>query len=259
MARWRRILIGTGAVLALGAGGTAAWIWGVVDPWWSSLQAALAPHPQVATVATASDEQLARLQAENTALRTRLLEYQQIRGEGRQDPARVVVARGRVVARSLRSGRRYLELDAGAVDGVARGQAVCAGWTLVGVVAGVQDGRCLVQLITDRESRIPAAILAPGTAQIPPEVLEEGVASGLGRRHELALEYVSRSGKRAPELGMAVVTGGGDGRQPPGMVLGTISGIEPGAADHWTITLAPARDGELAESLLVVSWPGRGE
>jgi len=259
MPRWRRILGVTAAFVALGTSGVGAWATGLADPAWRQMQAALAPRIPVPSADAGMAEQLARLQAENVALRGRLAEYLQVRGEGREDPQRVVVARGRVVARSLRAGRRYLELDVGAVDGVARGQAVCAGWTLVGLVAGIQDGRCLVQLLTDRETRIPAAILAAANDKNPPDRIAEGVCAGIGRRRELALLLVGRDGPTPPAVGMAVVTAGGDGRLPPGMVIGRIATLEPGADDHWAIGVSPARDVELMDSLLVVRWPGRDE
>lgn len=253
MPRWKPILIGTAAFALAGTTGAAAWLSGVIDPAWRNIQAALAPRLAVSTPDEAVHEQLARLQAENVTLRDRLAEYQQIRGEGKRDPQRVVVARGRIVARSLRAGRRYLELDIGAVDGVAKGQAVCSGWTLVGLVAGIQDGRCLVQLLTDRESRIPAAIISSSSPSAPPERIAEGVCAGTGQRRELALMLIDRSNPQPPEPGMAIVTAGGDGRLPPGMVLGTIHSVEPGADDHWSISVIPQKDAELLDDLLVIN------
>jgi cell shape-determining protein MreC len=252
MPRWKPIVFGSAVLIVLGTSGVAAWLHGLVDPLWRPLQAALAPRPALVPADAALAEQLARLQAENVTLRDRLAEYQQIRGEGNQDPQRVVVARGRIVARSQRAGRRYLELDTGAVDGVAKGQAVCSGWTLVGMVAGIQDGRCLVQLLTDRESRIPAVILNGRAGAAPPERLAEGVCAGLGKRRELALLLVDRSNPIAPAIGMPVVTAGGDDRLPPGMVIGSIQAVEPGADDHWSITVAPLRDPDLLDDLLVI-------
>lgn len=257
MGGWRRLVAVSGVAAVLLGSGLAAWSWGRLDPLLIPLQRGLAPRGMVddERLGEVEREQLIRLSAENVLLRTRLEEYQAIRGETGVPAERSVVARGRIVARSLRAGRRYLELAVGAVDGVARGMAVASGWTLVGLVTGVQEGRCLVQLLSDRECRLPAAIIA--TREGGPRLLAEGVLTGTGQRGGLVIEQVEQTGDLVLAPGMAVVTAGSDGRLPAGLVLGTVAEADRADGDRWRIAVQSARDAELAESLLVLRFPPR--
>lgn len=210
-------------------------------------------------------EQVAKLGAENAELRARLDEYAQIQGEGKVPAERVVIARGRIIGRTRRSGRRYLELDIGRVDGVAKGMPVAMGWTLVGQIAGTDDGRCLVQELTDSECRVAATVMdlgagdgAPGggesTKLTVPTRLCEGVLAGTGRRDELQLTFIDAAPELPLRTGLAVVTAGADGRFPAGMVLGSISEANHAGTDAWQVRVTQPRDPELAESLLVLRF-----
>ena len=195
------------------------------------------------------EDQLVHTNAENALLRTRLQDYLAIRGEGGIPPEQAVVVRARIVARTVRQGRRYCELDAGAVDGVLSGMAACLGWSLVGTVVGVQEGRSLVQLISDSESRIPASLL-DGEA-----IIAEGVLSGSGRRALLLLDYIEERDGLQVVAGQRVVTAGSDGRFPPGLVLGTVTAASRSAtADHWHVEVAPLREADSADSLLLLKF-----
>lgn len=250
--RSRRTLIGL-ALLALTIGGIAsglvgkAWLRldGAMRPW----QRGLAPEAEAAAD-MARQEQVLRLGAENAILRTRLADYEAIRGEGRVDLQQALVVRARIIGRTVRAGRRFVELDAGALDGVAKGLPVCQGWSLVGVVVGVEDGRCLVQQVTDNASRIPAAILDGK------ELLAEGVLTGTGRRGRLDLAFVEDRPGLAVVPGAAVVTVGADQRIPSGLVLGRVVTAERStSADHWRIAVEPLRTADAAESLLILGFP----
>ncbi len=201
------------------------------------------------------EEQLIHANAENALLRTRLQDYLGIRGEGGVPPEQAVVVRARIISRTIRQGRRYCELDAGAVDGVLNGMAACLGWSLVGTVVGVQEGRALVQLISDSESRIPASLL-DGEA-----IIAEGVLSGSGRRALLLLDYIEERDGLQVVAGQRVVTAGTDGRFPPGLVLGTVTAASRSAtADHWHVEVAPVREADTADSLVMLKFttlPGR--
>jgi cell shape-determining protein MreC len=236
---------------------------------WLRAQLAAGLQPLAAAVAPAGStgaedvigalhEQIAKLSADNTEMRARLEGYAQIQGEGKVPAERVVVARGRVIGRTRRSGRRYLELDIGRVDGVAKGMPVAMGWSLVGQVAGTDDGRCLVQEVTDSESRVAAMVLESnspnGAAKSPPTRLCEGVAAGLGRREELLLNFIEAAPEMQLRPGLAVVTAGADGRFPAGMVLGTIREASHAGTDAWQVSIVQTRDPELAESLLVLRF-----
>jgi rod shape-determining protein MreC len=205
------------------------------------------PEPSPVEKSIQLQEQLVRANAENALLRSRLQDYLSIKGEGGVPPDQTVVVRARVVARTLRQGRRYCELDAGAVDGVVSGMAVCLGWSLVGTVAGVQEGRCLVQQVTDSESRIPASLLM-GEA-----IIAEGVLSGVGKRGLLQLDYIEDRRGLVVEAGQRIITAGTDGRFPSGLILGTVTAASRSAtADHWHVEVVPLREADTAESLLIL-------
>jgi cell shape-determining protein MreC len=235
-------------VLALGgatwvAGGTA-WLTTPWMRWWASGEGS-AERDLLA-------QQIVRLNAENAVLRARLDQYRQIAGEGNFPPLQVALARGRIVGRTVRAGRRYVELDVGAGDGVVRDLPACDGWALAGLITGVTEGRGLVQEITDSESRIPAAILAAG------KILAEGVLAGGGDPRECRLDFIEPRDDLRIEAGMQVVTAGSDGRLPPGMVLGEVVRAVRGiGAEHWRITVRPAAATATAESLLILRVPER--
>lgn len=250
--------------------GPLAWVRGWLAPVMSVATAAVAPigHNPAEDPDEILREQVARLGAENALLRSRLSEYAAIQGEGGIPPERVVVARGRIIARTRRAGRRFLELDVGRVDGVAKGMAVTMGWSLVGQVSGTDDGRCLVQEITDSESRVAAVVMTPAKEDgKQPERLCEGVLAGNGKRQSLTLDFIDSgsgaSGSGASgsgvvlEPGLQVVTAGSDGRFPATLVLGTILTASHAGTAAWHIEVAPARDPEVAESLLVVRYVAR--
>jgi cell shape-determining protein MreC len=215
---------------------------GVVRSAWLRMSAVLSPRrsaasPEPATTTLeqqllAAQEQATRLSTENALLRDRLAEYQEIKGEGGVQPP-AVVGRGWIFHRSLRQGRRFCELDLGAVDGVEKGMAVVAGWTLIGVVAGISDARCVVQQVTDSESRIPAALYR-------------------GQDNLLALTFVEDRPGLEVAVGMRVVTAGLAGPLPRGLVLGTVTAATRATGDHWRIEVGPLRSAETVDSLLVL-------
>lgn len=255
--RSRTLLI---IAVAVGATALAAWsgltrfppagVATVVEP----VQRALADgDPEETTAARIQrlEEQLVRASAENALLQTRLQDYLSIRGEGGIPPEQAVVVRARIIARTVRQGRRYCEVDAGAVDGLTVGMAACLGWSLVGTVTGVQEGRALVQLVSDSESRVPASLLDGGM------VLAEGVLSGSGRRGLLLLDYIEEREGLQVQVGQKVVTAGSDGRFPPGLVLGTVTAATRSpTAGHWHVEVAPMREGDTADSLLMLRFAG---
>lgn len=252
--RTRNLLI---AAVALVVTGGATWMG--LDRWvWKHTSALLEPlQRQLAAGGGATgdervramEEQLIHLNAENVLLRTRLQEYLAIRGEGGVPPEQTVVVRTRIISRTLREGRRYCEIDTGAVDGVLKGMAVCSGWSLVGMIADVQEGRALVQQLNDSESRIPAALIDGA------QVLAEGVLAGTGKRGRLLLDFVEDREGLNIVPGQRVVSAGSDGRLPHGLVLGTVlSATRSSTADHWRIDVVPLRDADAAESLLVLRF-----
>ena len=244
-----RLFLLLGAALALGLTG---WLtrWGGA-PWLEELAAVFAPEGVPPEEFARLQDQVARLGAENVLLRGRLGQYDGIKGEGQVPPERVVVARGRIISRSIRAGRRYAELDIGRVDGIERGMPVVDGWSLAGVVAGTDDGRCLIQWVSDGESRIAARVITSDDDG-KPKLLCECICAGTGRRAELQLEGLETGSGIEVSPGMHIVTAGGDGRLPPGLVLGSITAAGRAGGDRWQVVVRPSRDPELAESLLVL-------
>lgn len=243
---------------ALGVTAVAAWsgltrfppagVAGVIEPMQRTLGGG-AEDESPTQRAARLEEQLVRVSAENALLRTRLQDYLSIRGEGGIPPEQTVVVRARIIARTVRQGRRYCEVDAGAVDGLTVGMAACLGWSLVGTVTGVQEGRALVQLVSDSESRIPATLIDGDM------VLAEGVLSGSGKRGLLLLDYIEEREGLQVQAGQRVVTAGSDGRLPPGLVLGTVTAATRSpTAGHWHVEVAPLREGDSADSLLLLKF-----
>lgn len=243
-----------GLVLAtaiLAAGGAAAF-WGrpgwLLTPW----QRAVAPSPEQHEALRLLQDQVAKLSAENALLRSRLAQYASITGEGGFPAERVVVARGRIVGRTARTGRRFLELDVGTGDGVVRDMPVADGWNLVGLVSGAREGRCLVQDLADAESRVPAAII-DSTG-----VLAEGVLAGTGEAGSTRLDFVEPREDLRIDPGMAVVSAGSDGRLPAGLAIGSIeSAIRGTGAEHWKLRVRLSGNASATESLLVLRVPER--
>lgn len=240
-------IAGLSAATALLAIGGAAALWGRPDwlltPWQRSLAPSEGQHEALRLL----QDQVAKLSAENVLMRARLDQYARIAGEGGFPPERVVVARGRIVGRTTRTGRRFLELDVGSGDGVLRDQPVADGWSLVGLVSGVRERRCLVQDLADAESRIPAAVIdATG-------VIAEGVLAGGGEPGMAQLDFVEpREGLRI-DPGMAVISAGSDGRLPAGLAIGRIeTAIRGSGAEHWKLRVRLAGDPSATESLLVL-------
>jgi cell shape-determining protein MreC len=237
-----------GVLTAVVVGGGIVWsAWGrmsaVVEPW----QRGWAGSSSAANGDKVQDL-LVRLNAENVILRTRLEEYAEIIGEGRL-ATQQIVARSRILSRSLRAGRRYCDLDKGAVDGVRPGMAAMLGWSMVGIVVGVQDSRCLMQQLSDEQSRIPAALYNGES------MLAEGVLAGLGKRAELRLDYVEDRPGLDVTAGMRVVTAGLDGGIPPGIGLGLVrTATHSPSSDHWTISVSPLQIADAADSVLIVRF-----
>ncbi|MCS6971346.1 MAG: rod shape-determining protein MreC [Planctomycetota bacterium] len=213
------------------------------------LQRWLAPPRMPAEALSDLQARCLQLAAENAALRERLRQYAEIAGESGLPPPRVVAARGRVVARTQRTGRRFVELDVGSADGVVRDAPVVDGWRLVGVVVGVRERRCLVRELADSESRVPAAILGPEG------LISEGVLSGSGLPGTARLAFVEDREGRRIEPGMAVVSAR-DAALPYGLAIGRIAQATRGArGEHWRIEVELLADSARTDSLLVLRVP----
>ena len=200
-----------------------------------------------ADLLTTQREELARVKAEVSLLRQRLLEYDSIEGEGRVVPETVVLARGNVLARERTVGRRYVHLDVGFSTGIDNGLAVVSGWSLAGRVVGVQRGRSLVQLITDTDSAVPGLLFNDE------ELVAEGLVVGTGKRGGLEMHYVEDRPGLEVVPGMTVMTSGVDWQVPRFLAVGVVeSAVREAHSDHWRITLRPFRPIDIMASYQVL-------
>ncbi|MFW5845340.1 MAG: rod shape-determining protein MreC [Planctomycetota bacterium] len=241
MPSWRRIVVILSLLVLLttvdGAARLvrAAWVAASppVRPWQAAWSAGAQPPEDQVDLR----ERNARLNAELVDLRVRLKDYRSISGEGGLDPVRVVVAYGRVVSRTRRATHRYVEIEVGALEGVRRDMACLAGWSLAGMVVGEERHRSLVRLITDAQSRIPAALFAKTGEQVG-----DGLLVGAPERGACRLLYIDDHPDLNVESGMEVLTSGTGGRLPAGLVLGVVTeASRPPGDDHWDITVQPLR------------------
>ncbi|MFW5860435.1 MAG: rod shape-determining protein MreC [Planctomycetota bacterium] len=242
-----------------GAAGIFAWAWSplerVAAPWRAHIAGGLDEDADAELILR---ERLARLNARNVVLRRRLREYEDLSrrlgpgSAGAKIVAEKVLGRAQIIARSLRRNRCHVTIDAGVMDGVVAGLPVVVGESLVGVVAGEQAGTSLVQLVTDRHSRVPASlVLADEDGRPVGEVL--GVCAGTGSRERMQLLFVEDREGLEVRPGLDVVTAPGRGQVPPGLVLGVVTSAarEP-HSDHWSIELRPLRDPTRRATVLVL-------
>ncbi|MGE5539361.1 MAG: rod shape-determining protein MreC [Gemmatimonas sp.] len=105
---------------------------------------------------------------------------------------------------------RSVLINAGARDGLARGQAVVNGDGLVGRLTDVGDGASRVLLLTDLNSRVPVVI---------EETRERAILAG-DNSDRPALAYLPPDARIAN--GQRVVTSGNGGVLPAGLQVGTV-------------------------------------
>lgn len=173
-----------------------------------------------------------KLNAENDALRG-LLNYIP------EDGASFIT--GRVIADSGGAFVRSLLLNAGARDGVRKGQAVVSGEGLVGRVAGVGARSARVLLVTDLNSRIPV-------------VLESTRARAILAGNNMELPHLIRVPPGASvSPGDRVVTSGHGGAFPPGLPVGVVAAVSEAG-----IAVRPFVEQDRLEYVRVVDFGLRG-
>lgn len=202
----------------------------VVDAVSPILDAVARPVASIKHLVAEANE-LAALRSENRALRERidrLLQWQAVarRLEAENDALRDSVSlvpdpietyvSARVIADQGGAFVRAVLVNAGARDGVARGQGALAGDGLAGRVAEVGRRSARVLLITDINSRIPVAV---GKGR------ERAVLAG-NNDNRPRLLYLGPRVKVAP--GDRVITSGHGGVLPPGLLVGTVASVDDG-------------------------------
>jgi len=148
-----------------------------------------------------------RLAAENAALRAleKLVPDQ---------PVTALAAR--VIADSGGAYMRNVLVNAGARDGVARGQAAMTGDGLIGRVAEVGQRTARILLITDLNSHIPVSVERSG---------ERAVLDGDNSDRP---RLVFLDPKTPIQPGDRIITSGSGGLFPPGLPVGVVSAIDKG-------------------------------
>jgi rod shape-determining protein MreC len=105
---------------------------------------------------------------------------------------------------------RSVLINAGARDGVARGQAVIDGDGLIGRITDVGSGASRILLLTDLNSRVPVVI---------EDTRERAILAG-DNTEQPALAYLPPDARIS--TGQRVVTSGSGGALPPGLPVGTV-------------------------------------
>lgn len=125
---------------------------------------------------------------------------------------------GRVIADSSGTFVRSLLVDAGARDGVAKGQAVVVGEGLIGRIIEVGEVSSRVLLITDLNSRIPVMVES---------TRDRAILAG-DNSDEPRLLYLPPAVALSP--GERIVTSGDAGAFPPGLPVGAVASAGEGGA-----------------------------
>ncbi|HEX4111408.1 MAG TPA: rod shape-determining protein MreC [Stellaceae bacterium] len=146
-----------------------------------------------------------RLAVENAQLRA-LTRYQP-RGASFSISAQVIANSGGAFAHNVL-------VDAGAREGVARGQAGMTGEGLIGRVAEVGDRTARILLLTDLNSRLPVVV---GGAH------QRAVLAGDNSSEPLLLFLPLNA---AVKVGDRIVTGGAEGVFPPDLPVGVVASID---------------------------------
>jgi rod shape-determining protein MreC len=146
-----------------------------------------------------------------------------------------------VIGTSGSEQSRSVYIDKGEVDGLKPDTAVITADGVVGKVLLVYRSTSLVLLISDHSSGVGA-------------ILEKSRIEGIVRgtpAGEVMLEKVMSD--EAVSVGEQVLTSGGDGIFPKGLLVGTVTKVTPGSELFLNIHLRPAADLSKLEEVLVVT------
>lgn len=264
-ARWRRVLT---ALLAPGAALLTVAASGHWSPAGAPLAAAVVPLQAGATasyswIAGVGDALLGSgaLRRENEELRR---EIERLRREVEQSRERVaaasrlerlldfrlstdfsMIAAG-VIGHDPSPLYRTVIINRGSADGVEHHQAVLASDGVVGRVIKVFPSSAVVLLVTDRSSGIDAIVQ---------RTRDQGIVQG-GGGSGCELKYLDRAAQ--VEVGDYVVSSGMGGRFPKGVLIGQVSGINPGGDLFQSVEVRPSAGLERLEEVWVVTGPGEG-
>ncbi len=174
-------------------------------------------------------ERIARLEAENAALRERLGAARAAEEESRRlrrllglrEPSRTRIAVARIAGGAPGSLVDTAVISAGRSDGVEVGQPVLSDAGVLGRVTAVGEHSARVLLVSDATSRVPVRIERTGT----PALL---AGRGSGRAALIYVEGSESAGGVRP--GDRLITSGEGGLFPPGVPVAVILPSPPGEA-----------------------------
>lgn len=174
-------------------------------------------------------ERIARLEAENAALRERLDAARAAEEESRrlrrllnvEEPTRTRVAVARIAGGAAGSLVDTAVISAGRVHGVEVGQPVLSDAGVLGRVSAVGERSARVLLVSDGASRVPVRIERTGT----PALL---AGRGSGRAELIYVEGSETAGGVRP--GDRLITSGEGGLYPPGVPVAVVLPSPPGSA-----------------------------
>ncbi|MDQ3934366.1 MAG: rod shape-determining protein MreC [Actinomycetota bacterium] len=171
-------------------------------------------------------KELAQARTELAKARTATHENEQLRklvGLHREEgfPQDTDPVTARVIARSSTDWSSTIQINKGTDDGVRPDQPVITGDGLVGKIAQASGGTATVELITDGESAVSAAIVPDGASGV--------VRTPVGDPQDLQLDFVRKS--TGIRKGQTVITSGfKTGRleslYPRGIPIGTVRAVD---------------------------------
>jgi len=194
------------------------------------------------------EEEYARLLIDNIALREAAQENVELRALldfRQQNPGFQFVGgevKARVIGRDPGNFLRYLIIDAGTDQGVAKGMAVVVPRGLVGRVQTVGHNWAKVLLIIDPRSSVSALIQSSrATGQVQGQVSDD-----------LLMKYIPQE-KQVSE-GEIVLTSGLGGHLPKGLVIGQITAVTQRDSELFQqASVRPTVDFEQLEKVLVIT------
>ncbi len=214
---------------------------------WKAAEAPLAGFRDAADWRQRFEERQAmidQLLVENTQLREKEKENETLREMlgFKQANQNYQLTAAEVIGRDPNPLIRYIVIDRGTMDGIAKGMPVVTARGLVGQVRDVAVKSAKVMLITDLASSVNAR------AQ---ESRAEGVVQGTVGGG-LVLQFVPQGEKL--ETGYVILTSGLGGHFPKGLVIGQVQDVRGQDVDAFqTAAIRPSVDFQTLESVLVIS------
>lgn len=188
--------------------------------------------------------ELLELNSENSKLRAQTAELSQLKTLlGDRHPTELYGVVARVIGWDGNIGVRAITIDRGATNGIASGDAVVVGRSVVGQVVAVGPLTSKVLLLVDRVSGIDALL---ETSRL------RGVVQGNGD-NRCSMEFVLNTPGLSIPAGEKVFTSGMDGVFPKGLLVGEIEVAAPESSDLFkALVVKPALTLSTLETVLVL-------